>query len=72
MVIVQQSTQHLPFGRVFISSDLFIFYVISQKNNHYFKFRKRLLKNISKIKGNGNERCVSTHLKVCDFAAVNI
>ena len=32
----------------------------------------RLLKNISKIKGNGNERCVSTHLKVCGFAAVNI
>ena len=36
------------------------------------KFRKRLLKNISKIKDNGNERCVSTHLKVCGFAAVNI
>ena len=36
------------------------------------KFRKRLLKNRSKIKDNGNERCVSTHLKVCSFAAVNI
>ena len=36
------------------------------------KFRKRLLKNRSKIKDNGNERCVSTHLKVCGFAAVNI
>ena len=36
------------------------------------KFSKRLLKNISKIKDNGNERCVSTHLKVCGFAAVNI
>ena len=32
----------------------------------------RLLKNISKIKGNGNERCVSTHLKVCGYTAVNI
>jgi hypothetical protein len=30
------------------------------------------LKNISKIKGNGNERCVSTHLKVCGYTAVNI
>ena len=36
------------------------------------KFRKRLLKNRSKIKDNGNERCVSTHLKVCGFASVNI
>ena len=32
MVTVQQSTHNLPFGRVFIRSDLFMVYVISQKN----------------------------------------
>ena len=30
MVTVQQSTHHLPFGRVFIRRNLFMVYVISQ------------------------------------------